>query len=193
MNKLTLTLLTLVFSVSAFAQVRGTIMQFSGRYVETGRSYSYAALRTLDGSKLSLPSWIDGAAVAKFKNNKVVFDASVENVFCTDMSSACVSGRLTKIKSASITLSVVVAKSEKITGRLERHAGMAVESPKKYDYISIGEENISVPAFLDAKALLKLDAELTVVGSPLRMMCTDMSDACGSTDMKPLKSVEIKL
>jgi hypothetical protein len=193
MNKLTLSLLTLLVSTTAFAQVRGSIVQFSGRYVETGHAYTYAALRTLDGSKIALPAWINGSAVAKFKNNKAVFDAKVENMFCTDMSSACLRGRLVDIKSAKITILGSAAKAETFSGALERHAGMAVESPALYDYISVGTDNISVPSFLDAKALLKLKADLTLVGTPVRMMCTDMSEACGSTDLKPLNSVEIKL
>jgi hypothetical protein len=91
-------------------------MQFRGRYVETGRAYSYTALRTLNGSKIALPTWINGEAIAKFKNNIAVFDARIETLACTDMSSACLTGRLIDILSVQITFASPVEKGETIKG-----------------------------------------------------------------------------
>lgn len=187
-------LTALTLSANSFAdQISGTIVQFSGRYVESRKPYSYAALKTANGSKLRLPEWIDGEALAKLKNNKVTFEADITAVYCTDMSSACADGKLSNIKSVIISLSKKSKYAQTISDRLERHSGRAVESRNTYDYISIGQENISVPSFLNADALLEANALLTVVGVPRHLMCTDMSAACGPTKMIPLNSVVIKL
>lgn len=187
-------LLTLasLFTVPAFAErITGTVQLFKGRYVETGKPYSYVALATKQG-KFELPAWIKGDSLLKAKALSVSFEAEKSTLFCTDMSSACLNYAFRDIKSVKIVFAQTITKDEVFTGRLARQTGRGVETPIRYNYVSIGERNIAVPAFFDANALLELDAEVSLKGKLEPVVCTDMSAACGPTPVSPLTEAEVR-
>lgn len=181
-----------IASVSFADTITGTVKKFSGRYVETGKPYAYSALSTSKG-KIILPAFIKADALAAIANNKVTFNAEIEGMGCTDMSAACPAGIIKNVKSVKIEIAEVKG-SELFEGPVKRFKGMAVESPRAYNYIAIDAgERIAVPEFLDAEELLKEKATVEVIGKPKHMMCTDMSAACGPTKVNPIESVDIWL
>jgi len=187
--------LTLLLCHVAHAEIiTGSVKKFSGRYVETGKPYAYTALNSLKG-RLLLPDFIKADAVALLKNNELTLDAEIEGLGCTDMSDACPAGIIKNVKSIKVELGEVKG-SEVFEGPLQRFKGTAVESRRLFNYIAIAAtsgERIAVPEFLDAEILLSNEATLEVIGVPKRLMCTDMSAACGPTKVSPLESVEIWL
>lgn len=189
------TFIALALLTTSFAQasvITGTVKKFSGRYVETGRPYAYSALSTPRG-KILLPAFMKADALAAIKENKVTFDAEIEGMGCTDMSSACPAGIIKDVKSVKVEIAPV-KDAETFSGPVKRYKGMAVESRRLYNYIAVDAgERIAIPEFLDAEVLLKLEADMEIVGKPKRMMCTDMSAACGPTKVSPLESVDVRL
>jgi hypothetical protein len=192
MKTLTTILALSLTTVSIASTITGQVKKFSGRYVETGRPYAYSALSTERG-RIILPNFMNADALAALKDNKVTFDAEIEGMGCTDMSSACPAGVIKDVKSVVIEFTTVKG-SETFSGPVKRFKGRAVETPRLYDYIAVDAgTRIAIPAFLDAAALLEAKADMTVTGKTKNVMCTDMSAACGPTKVDPLESVEIRL
>lgn len=191
--KILISVLALSITSASFAgTITGTVKKFSGRYVESGRPYAYSALATGKG-KLILPEIINADLLAAVKDNKVTIEADIVRLMCTDMSSACPSGKITNVKSVKIEIAEV-KEAETFDGPVKRFKGRAVETPRLYNYIAVdASDRIEIPDFLNAEALLKAKAEMTVTGKAKHMMCTDMSAACGPTKVSPLESVEIRL
>lgn len=193
--KILISLIALSMASISFAEtITGSVKKFSGRYVETGKPYAYSALSTTKGRML-IPDFIKADALAVFPDNTVTFNAEIEGLGCTDMSSACPAGMIINVKSVKIEISEVKG-AEVFEGLVKRFKGMAVETPRPYNYIAIDAvsgERIAIPEFLDAELLLKEEATVELIGKPKRMMCTDMSAACGPTKVSPVESVEIWL
>jgi len=144
---------------------------------------------------LILPDFIKADAIALLKDNKVTFDAEIEGMGCSDMSSACPDGMIKNVKSVKVELAEVKG-AEVFEGVVKRFKGMAVESRRLYNYIAVDAitgERVAVPEFLDAEYLLEKEATLELIGKSKSMMCTDMSAACGPTKIIPLESVEVWL
>lgn len=179
-------------TASFAATITGTVKKFSGRYVETRKPYAYAALATENG-KLILPEIINADLLAAIKNNKVTFEAEIEGMGCTDMSSACPVGMIKDVKSVKIEFGTV-RKSETFDGPVKRFQGRAIESSQTYDYIAVDARmRIGIPEFLNKDALLKAEADLSITGIGKEVACSDMSWACGPWKVSPLQSVEIRL
>ena len=192
MKTITMLLALSITSVTFAETITGTVKKFSGRYVESGKPYAYSALSSVRG-RIILPDFIKADALAEIKDNKLTFDAEFEGMGCTDMSSACPSGMIINVKSVKIEIAPV-KDSETFEGVVKRFKGMAVESRRLYNYVAIDAvsgERIAVPEFLDAEVLLKEEATVEIVGKVKRMMCTDMSAACGPAKVNPIESVEV--
>jgi hypothetical protein len=195
MKKLIISLALCLISTLNAAEITGTVKRFSGLTIETNMPYSYIALATDDGQRIVLPSWLDAAKLLESKEASILtFDAEVEAVFCTDMSAACFTGSFSQVKSFKIEFpNASIEGVATYSGKLKRFFGMAIESPRLYNYVAINtRERIAVPTFLNADALLGLKAELTVIGKMLVTYCTDMSASCGPTFLEPLVSVQIQ-
>jgi hypothetical protein len=195
MKKILFSILSFCLTTLSFAyEIQGTVTKLSGITVETHRPYSYIAMVTKDGQRIQLPSWINSEKINDLVKSKISVNAMVSPAYCTDMSAACLTGTLTNIRSVKIVFSNVNASNlTTYSSRLERKSGRAVESPRMYSYIMINDKaRIAVPSFLNAEELLKENAEVSVVGKIQDVFCTDMSAACGPSELSPLKSVEIR-
>jgi hypothetical protein len=173
-------------SLAVASEIQGTIVEFSGYTVETHRPYSYVALVTKEDHRLILPRFIKGEKVRNLLQAKMIVDAEVLTMGCTDMSAACPTGSLIDVKSFQISFPKVATDSsfETYSSRLEREPVMG------HIFINDGAR-IAVPEFLDAEALLLENAEVSVLGIARFPMCTNMSVPCEPAKLDPLKFVEV--
>lgn len=172
----------LILTISAKAQtLKGTVKHFSGRSVESYHIYSYYALETDERERILLPSWMDAKVISKLKGHEIQIEGALEYLACTDMSEACPTGQIKKVRWMQLQNNLVVSRHEVYTGLIRRFSGQAIESRMTYDYFALaaGRERIEIPKYLDAAKLHILNPQVTIIGETIIEACTEMSAACG--------------
>ncbi len=184
----------LILTISARAQeLKGVVKHFSGRYVETNHIYSYYALETAEKDRIILPSWMDAKAISKIVDHEVIIEGALQYIPCSDMSEACPTGQIQKVRWLQYQNTAVASRHEVYTGLIKRFTGATIESERTYDYVALsaGQERIEIPGFLDAKKLLKLNPQVTIIGETIIEACTEISEACGPTKLHSVSMVKL--
>ena len=149
----------ILLSISAKAHsLTGQVKLFFNRSVETGQLYSCHALLTKNGERLILPDWIDSKLISSIGHHQVLIEGSIDYLACTDMSEACPTGEIKKVRWLQFQQGRPTTRGETFSGQLKRFQGRMVESHEIYDYIplSAGTKRVQMPDFLDLNKVLKL-------------------------------------
>ena len=195
MKILFLAFVFMLVSIHAKGQtLQGVVKHFKGHSVETHRNYSYYALETSEGERYVLPKWIDSQILSEVSGHELLLEGAVEFPVCTDVSEACPTGEITKMRWLQFQNPALDSRNQIYTGRIKRFRGRSVESSRTYDYIAIsaGPERIEIPLFFKARELLTLDPQVTVMGELFDTACTDMSAACGPTKLHSLTMLKLE-
>lgn len=195
MKILFLAFVFMLLSIHAKAQtLQGVVKHFKGHAVETHRPYSYYALETSEGERYILPKWIDSKVLSEVSGHELLLEGAIEFSICTDMSEACPTGEITKMRWLQFQNPALDSRNQIYTGRIKRFRGRAVESSRTYDYIAItaGVERIEIPLFFKPRELLALDPQVTLMGELFDTACTDMSAACGPSKLHSLTMLKLQ-
>lgn len=185
----------LILTISAKAQtLEGRIKLFSGRSVETHHVYSYYALETEDHERIILPSWFDSKMVAKIQGHGIKIEGALQYTACTDMSEACPTGQINRVRWMQINTNNIASRHEVYTGVIKRFAGQAIESRRSYDYLALaaGQERIEIPKYLDARKLHVLNPQVTIIGETVIEACSEMSEACGPQRLHSTSMIKLQ-
>lgn len=184
----------ILLSIHAKAHtLSGQVKLFFGRSVETGQLYSYHALMTDDEERLLLPDWIDAKLIGLIGNHDIHIEGSIQYLACTDMSEACPTGEIKKVRWLQFQQDTSTSREEIFTGLLKRFHGRRIESNETYDYIALatGEKRVQMPLFLNLDKLMKLNPQITMFGTVSDLVCTDMSEACGPAQLTTLRMLKL--
>jgi hypothetical protein len=195
MKILFLAFVFMLLSIHAKAQtLQGVVKHFKGHLVETHQSYSYHALETEEGERFILPKWIDAKMLSEVSGHELLLEGSIEYTPCTDMSEACPTGEIKKMRWLQFQNPALDSLNQIYTGSIKRFRGRSVESSRTYDYIAIaaGPHRIELPLFFKARELLALDPQVTLMGELFDTACTDMSQACGPTKLHSLTLLKLQ-
>jgi hypothetical protein len=195
MKILFLAFVFMLLSIHAKAQtLQGVVKHFKGHSVETHQNYSYYALETAESERFVLPQWIDARVLSEISGHELLMEGSIEYKPCTDMSEACPTGEIKKMRWLQFQNPMLDSVGQVYTGNIKRFKGRAVESSRLYDYIAIsaGSNRIELPLFLKAKELLVLNPQVTLMGELFDTACTEMSEACGPTKLHSMTLLKLQ-